>query len=522
MKEQKTAKRLLCLCLALLMALSLAACGGQADENSTPPTVSTQPTIKPTEAVSPTPTPAIPFTDVPEDSNYYNAVKWAYENGITSGDSLFEPLSACTRGQVITFIWRAMGSPEPQITENPISDISSADWYYKPVLWAYENGISSSTTFNPGNPCSNGEAITFLWRAKGKPIALAASDAYYARPVAWADQGGLLTELESGFDPASPCLRADFIAYLYWATEQWTFTEEDKTIQAEYEQIISDAEYYKVHGSGLCYADYVDVEGDGKIELLTVGLSGSNATATVYANIDGHVGKFSEGTFDTYGEDGFSTCRADGQLYLCHGVFSGNLGETYDFYKIENGSIVHNEQATVFYRESTSESDTAILQKYTDDKTLFTITYNGVDIPNRGLLPDPSAVMEEIYAAVKNGDFSFFAGTYTPHEQFVEGGYLVTPISLNENGVLTDGVHYAGTKPISITIIESGAIVCVVWEGEPIGNGGLHLGETYLILPPGVSSSYDYMDYDELGTDKIRIRYIYVDGGISDIMYFKD
>ena len=176
-------QRIISLCLASLLALSLAACNSPTDEqNSAQPTPSTQPTAAPT----PTPTPPIPFTDVAQDSPYYDAVVWAYKNGIASDGETFGPADACTRGQVMTFLWRAKGSPEPQAAESPFSDVSSDDWFYKPALWASENGIATGTAFNPGNPCTNAEALTFLWRAEGKPaasvynsaVALAASGQY--------------------------------------------------------------------------------------------------------------------------------------------------------------------------------------------------------------------------------------------------------------------------------------------------------------------------------------------------------
>ena len=507
------AKRLLCVGLTLLLVLSLAACKDQADEQDSQPPTST---IAPTEAPTPTPTPPIPYEDVSSDAYYYDAVVWAYKNGIASDGTTFEPDSTCTRAQVLTFIWRAMSSPEPQVTENPFSDILPDDWCYKPALWAYENGVSSNTTFNSGNPCTNAEAITFLWRANGEPaaavysssVSLANPGKYYVKAVAWADNGGMFAGMDSAFDPDALCSRADLMTYLYWAEEQWTFTEEDKTIQAEYEQIINDAQLYEVHGFGLVCADYVDVDGDGKVELLTLGLNGSDVTATVYANIDGHAGKTCEGTFITHGGDNFFTCMADGQLYLGHNVFSGNLGQTYDYYKIESDAITFCEQATEYYREETPEADIAIIQKYTDKENLFTISYNSTSVSARGLL-DPSAVMQKIYAAVLNGDFSFFAGIY--------GG--VTSLVLDENGVITGGFdHYTtNQKPISVTV-NDGVIHCVIrpTEKQIIEYDGMQLtiysGEFYDICPIGVEYEGRDMYEEPLSSDRLRIMYTILGG----------
>lgn len=429
-------KPIVCLCLSLLMALSLAACDKQAEEQtSTPPTASVQPTAEPT----PTP-PSIPFTDVPENSFYYGAVVWAYENGVTSGDTLFEPLSICTRGQVITFIWRAMGSPEPQITENAISDISPSDWFYKPVLWAYESGISTSSAFKPNSPCTNGEALTFLWRAEGKPaaavhnsgVALAASGAYYERPTAWADNNGLFTQMGAACDPAAPCSRAYLMSYLCWAETQWTFAEEDKTVQAEYEKIVSDAQLYEFSGSGLCYAEYIDVEGDGKVELLTVEVNGSSfdITATVYANTDGHAGKSCETTLVDHGADDRTvyTYKADGSLYLCCCDLRGSMGMELQFVKIEKGKLTlendfyeTRDAMEYSYRnfgnDITDNEYNTILRKYTDERELFVIGHYGERFLERGLLPSPKeywqrAVLSVNGAALKLSADPYFSSLY--------------------------------------------------------------------------------------------------------------
>lgn len=523
-------QRIISLCLASLLALSLAACNSPTDEqNSAQPTPSTQPTAAPT----PTPTPPIPFTDVAQDSPYYDAVVWAYKNGIASDGETFGPADACTRGQVMTFLWRAKGSPEPQAAESPFSDVSSDDWFYKPALWASENGIATGTAFNPGNPCTNAEALTFLWRAEGKPaasvynsaVALAASGQYYARPAAWAETNGLFAGTE--FDPAAPCSRAGLMAYLYWATEEWTFAEEDKAVQAEYEQIINDAQLYEVHGSGLCYADYVDVDNDSKVELLALGISGDTVTAAVYANIGGHAEKTCEKAFGTYGGDNFSLYRLDSQLYLCQNVFSGNAGETYDFCRIEKGAITFCEQASIFYRWETPEADTAILQKYKVEKGLLRIDYSEVSVLDRGLLPsreEYTAALakqweterDKIYAAVKNGDFSYFAGNYSAWD-----GNLV----LSKDGVVT-GNDVTSQKPISITVTEDGAIECVVKKEEPDWESYEQIyEESYLICPVGVEYEYFDSQTDWVLTDcsKVRILYIWRNANTSGAkaLYYK-
>ena len=109
------------------------------------------------------------FSDVESDSVYYEAIMWAVGAGVTSGtgNSTFSPNQTCTRAQVVTFLWRAMGQPQPTTTTNPFQDVSESDYFYLPVLWAVENGITagmSANTFAPYSPCTRGQVVTFLYR----------------------------------------------------------------------------------------------------------------------------------------------------------------------------------------------------------------------------------------------------------------------------------------------------------------------------------------------------------------------
>lgn len=541
-------QRIISLCLASLLALSLAACNSPTDEqNSAQPTPSTQPTAAPT----PTPTPPIPFTDVAQDSPYYDAVVWAYKNGIASDGETFGPADACTRGQVMTFLWRAKGSPEPQAAESPFSDVSSDDWFYKPALWASENGIATGTAFNPGNPCTNAEALTFLWRAEGKPaasvynsaVALAASGQYYARPAAWAETNGLFAGTE--FDPAAPCSRAGLMAYLYWATEEWTFAEEDKAVQAEYEQIINDAQLFEVHGSGLCYADYVDVDNDGKVELLTLGASGDSngyytyeVIATVYSIMDSHAKKICEQTFSwIWQPESLSICTNENQIYLWSAwedVGTSSVGDA--FFKVENGAFAIGESISVSYASEKPEYSgiteteyNALDQKYINKKGL--LSYNrdsGLSIQNRGLLPSPEEYKaalaeqweterEKIYAAVKNGDFSFFAGTY----ELLSGISPANSLVLMNNGSVSggDSLFETGKKPISVIVAENGAIKCYISKTPSTGTVDWNDGgeEYYEIYPVGVSREYS----DNNSLDRVRIYYVWAYGGVGDWEFAK-
>jgi len=165
---------------------------------------------------------------VTEGSYYHDAVLWALENGVTTGVTAteFRPNSACTRGQVVTFLWRAKGCPEPKTRTNPFRDVSSSSPFCKAILWAHENGITTGTTatsFNPGGACTSAHVVTFLWRANGKPAASGSSSlasgyspsAYYTDAVAWADTSGLLSGVGSAFVPGQISPRANIVTYLY-------------------------------------------------------------------------------------------------------------------------------------------------------------------------------------------------------------------------------------------------------------------------------------------------------------------
>ena len=168
-----------------------------------------------------------PYGDVSKDSYYYDAVKWAAETGVTTGvgDGLFAPEWVCTRGQIVTFLWRASGSPAPKATELPFTDVAADAYYAQAVLWAVENGITngtSETTFSPDQTCTRAHAVAFLYRMSGSPAAAGstfsdvAADAYYRAAVAWAVEKGI-TNGTSGttFSPDDTCTRGQIVTFLY-------------------------------------------------------------------------------------------------------------------------------------------------------------------------------------------------------------------------------------------------------------------------------------------------------------------
>lgn len=168
-----------------------------------------------------------PFRDVSTDAYYYEAVKWAQKKGITGGigDGLFGPNQPCTRAQIVTFLWRAAGSPEPEGTAAGMTDVAAGSYYEKAVAWAIENGITTGTAdgrFAPDATCTRAQGMTFLFRASkasadGAPaFSDVAADAYYAEAVKWATDNGITNGTTSStFSPGSGCTRAQIVTFLW-------------------------------------------------------------------------------------------------------------------------------------------------------------------------------------------------------------------------------------------------------------------------------------------------------------------
>ena len=169
----------------------------------------------------------INFVDVAPSAYYYDAVAWAVGQGITNGTTAttFSPDAPCTRGQIVTFLWRAAGSPSANGT-SPFTDVQPGDYWYDAVLWAVSNGITtgtSVTTFSPNDTCTRGQTVTFLYRNAGSPAVSASatftdvtSDAYYCDAVAWALSKGITNGTsESTFSPQDQCTRGQIVTFLY-------------------------------------------------------------------------------------------------------------------------------------------------------------------------------------------------------------------------------------------------------------------------------------------------------------------
>jgi len=169
------------------------------------------------------------FYDVPNNAYFYEAVKWAVENGITTGvgNDLFAPEQPCTRAQIVTFLWRAAGSPEPKGVASGMTDVVSGSYYEKAVAWAIENGVTTGTTastFSPDATCTRAQAVTFLARALNAKASGKAefndvpADSYFAEAVAWAAANGVTEGIGNGlFGSDNDCTRGQIVTFLYRA-----------------------------------------------------------------------------------------------------------------------------------------------------------------------------------------------------------------------------------------------------------------------------------------------------------------
>lgn len=170
----------------------------------------------------------VPFRDIPLDAYYYGPVAWAYDNGITFGvgDGKFDPAASCKRQEVVTYLWRLAGEPEPTITECPFVDVIVDSYYYDAVLWGYENGVIlgvDETHFAPERNIMRCEFLSLLHRNMGKPEYTVTNPfvdvqetAYYYDAILWGYENGVTKGMDAThFDPAAQCNRAQVVTFLY-------------------------------------------------------------------------------------------------------------------------------------------------------------------------------------------------------------------------------------------------------------------------------------------------------------------
>ena len=170
------------------------------------------------------------FTDVNRALWYHHAIDWAVTTGVTNGvtKTTFCPDESCTRGQMVTFLWRAMGEPEPELQSSSFVDVPADQYYAKAVLWAVENNITTgidTTHFAPKDTVTRAQTVTFLWRLKQEPVPSGSQSfpdvpagKYYASAVTWAVENNITNGMGNGlFEPNANCTRAQIVTFLYRA-----------------------------------------------------------------------------------------------------------------------------------------------------------------------------------------------------------------------------------------------------------------------------------------------------------------
>jgi len=177
----------------------------------------------------------IVFTDVDPNAYYYQAMQWAVENNITKGTSenTFSPNKVCTRAEVVTFLWRAAGSPEAGNEDTRFTDVTSGAWYYDAVMWAVSEGITGGTgdgKFSPDMSCDRSQVVTFLYRFSGRPELGSGQEnpftdipdgSWYTDAVLWAVENGITNGTGAGtFSPTRECTRGEIVTFLYRAVAE--------------------------------------------------------------------------------------------------------------------------------------------------------------------------------------------------------------------------------------------------------------------------------------------------------------
>ncbi len=305
------------------------------------------------------------MTDIWETDYYYTPVKWAMEAGITTGvgKERFRPEDSCTRGQIVTFLWRAAGCPEPETTECPFTDVSEGAYYYKAVLWAVEQGITKGVgrgRFDPEGTCTRGQVATFLWRTEGQPAPTTgeaiftdvSADTYYAQAVLWAVKQGITNGVGKGrFDPDGLCTRGQIVTFLWRNAGEPTVGADLSPYCTVLHEKMADPEFdSRLQEGMLC-----DLDGDGVQELILTDFGNNWISCDVYTIRDGEIVPLMEREGIKYMVGGNWGCSGvaelQGKLYFyTYGRSSEPLGiegyeyvwqdiMTWKFYSLETGEL---------------------------------------------------------------------------------------------------------------------------------------------------------------------------------------
>ena len=403
-----------------------------------------------------------PFTDVTEDKYYYDAVLWAVENSVTLGTSAttFSPSADCTRGQIVTFLYRAAGSPDVSATSCDFTDVSSDAYYYKAVLWAVENGITvgtSATTFSPNKTCTRAETVTFLYRYAGSPAVTTAScdftdvssGAYYFNAVLWAVENGVTVGTSATtFSPSKTCSRAEIVTFLYRAVAQADDAgDDDDTGDDETGDTGDDTEGYAVQltapaNAAIWVYNTQTVTGEADVVIA------SGTTGTVYArDTQGQIDVSGSGqvNFLVVPDDGWEVdaVTAAGSYKNLKGPDDTGTDNAYRVTKITAGDVV----VTVTVKEASEDSGD---ETVTTGPTYFVFTDS--DITVTGNTTNSYSVSGT--ALTISG-----AGTYSVSGSCADGSITVkkgtTGVTLILNGITltsSDTAPIACNKSTAVTI----------------------------------------------------------------------
>jgi len=339
-------------------------------------------------------------TDVKETDYFYEPVEWALEKEITTGvgNDLFRPENTCTRAQVVTFLWRAKGCPEPTATENPFKDISPKDYYYKAVLWAAEQGITTGVTkdrFAPEKGCTRAQVVTFLWRGESKPqispvqnpFKDVGEDTYYSTAVAWAVKQGITTgKTKDKFAPEDLCTRGQIVTFLYRAKD--LFPQEYGPYYPVLQSLIE-----KQDTSFLGQGIFFDLDGNGVDELLYMYRvrDGHEMRCAVYTIQDGKAVALLEDHSFGWLVGGnaavLALTKINGQTYLCvcakyyepgHNeeyTFIDNTSYDWEFYRLTDNGLIFTDKYEYVCIEGYNGEEWVLIS----EKSSFTV--NGEERP---------------------------------------------------------------------------------------------------------------------------------------------
>lgn len=328
------------------------------------------------------------FTDVSEDDWFAQSVQWAVENSITVGTSgtTFSPNETCTNAQILTFLWRAIGSPEVYIS-NPFTDLKNSDYFYKPALWAYRNGLVTGKVFGGDTPCTRASTVSFLWRLAGQPLQGRnpffdiSSSADYAQAVMWAVEQGITSGTSATtFSPSIICTRGHIVTFLYRfmqfkPQERW----ENFLSSKSYLNFLSDNSL----NPNLYEYSIFDINNDGTLELLMQQTEYHDGwyQTFVFSYYNCNIIK----VYSCYGYGSFRYSPNHNAIIVSPEIRPNAYAGSYSFYQLSENHFdwlfsVGSDELQSFYR---NESETL----YISDETRSEYFYDAVRFEWRSVYP---------------------------------------------------------------------------------------------------------------------------------------